>query len=179
MPRSIRKVAISFGLVHVPVALYPASSESGIDFGWFDKRSMDPVGYGASTSAPARRQREHVVRSVQAASGDRCGRAGAFGRPSSANPGRARQAKRCGQCRNCTTSPAACKGADNQAIEKEARLRAARLHGCRSTGCRPAGAAGRRPSTSIARSQSRHAREGHREAVRRAKRKGQVVWHCI
>ena len=45
MPRVIWKGAISFGLVHVPVALYPASSESGIDFDWLDKRTMDPVGY--------------------------------------------------------------------------------------------------------------------------------------
>ena len=35
----------SIGLVHVPVALYPASQEVGIDFDWLDKRSMDPVGY--------------------------------------------------------------------------------------------------------------------------------------
>lgn len=45
MPRSVWKGAISFGLVHVPVALYPASQEVGIDFDWIDKRSMDPVGY--------------------------------------------------------------------------------------------------------------------------------------
>ena len=45
MPRAIWKGAISFGLVHVPVALYPASQSSGIDFDWLDKRSMDPVGY--------------------------------------------------------------------------------------------------------------------------------------
>ena len=45
MPRVIWKGAISFGLVHVPVALYPASTEAGIDFDWLDKRSMDPVGY--------------------------------------------------------------------------------------------------------------------------------------
>jgi len=31
--------------VHVPVALYPASQDVGIDFDWLDKRSMDPVGY--------------------------------------------------------------------------------------------------------------------------------------
>ena len=41
----IWKGAISFGLVHVPVALYPASTEIGIDFDWIDDRSMDPVGY--------------------------------------------------------------------------------------------------------------------------------------
>ena len=45
MPRVIWKGAISFGLVHVPVALYPASQDIGIDFDWLDKRSMDPVGY--------------------------------------------------------------------------------------------------------------------------------------
>lgn len=45
MARSIWKGAISFGLVHVPVALYPASQDIGIDFDWLDKRTMDPVGY--------------------------------------------------------------------------------------------------------------------------------------
>ena len=45
MPRTIWKGAISFGLVHVPVALYPASHDTGIDFDWLDKRTMDPVGY--------------------------------------------------------------------------------------------------------------------------------------
>ncbi len=45
MPRAIWKGAISFGLVNVPIALYPASEEIGIDFDWLDKRSMDPVGY--------------------------------------------------------------------------------------------------------------------------------------
>jgi DNA end-binding protein Ku len=45
MPRPIWKGAITFGLVNVPIALYPASQEGGIDFDWLDKRSMDPVGY--------------------------------------------------------------------------------------------------------------------------------------
>ncbi|MGK2897803.1 MAG: Ku protein [Burkholderiaceae bacterium] len=45
MPRVIWKGAISFGLVHVPVALYPAAQDVGIDFDWLDKRTMDPVGY--------------------------------------------------------------------------------------------------------------------------------------
>ncbi len=45
MPRAIWKGAITFGLVNVTVALYPASQEGGIDFDWLDKRSMDPVGY--------------------------------------------------------------------------------------------------------------------------------------
>lgn len=45
MPFVIWKGAISFGLVHLPVALYPASQDVGVDFDWLDKRSMDPVGY--------------------------------------------------------------------------------------------------------------------------------------
>lgn len=43
--RSLWKGAISFGLVHIPVSLHSATSESGVDFDWLDKRSMDPVGY--------------------------------------------------------------------------------------------------------------------------------------
>ena len=43
--RVLWKGAISFGLVHIPVALHSATSDSGLDFDWLDKRSMDPVGY--------------------------------------------------------------------------------------------------------------------------------------
>jgi len=43
--RTIWKGAISFGLVHIPVGLHTATTESGVDFDWLDKRSMDPVGY--------------------------------------------------------------------------------------------------------------------------------------
>ena len=39
------KGAISFGLVHIPVSLHSASQESGVDFDWLDKRTMDRVGY--------------------------------------------------------------------------------------------------------------------------------------
>src|SRR5262245_31425625 len=45
MPRAVWKGAIAFGLVHVPVSMYPASQESEVDFDWLDKRSLDPVGY--------------------------------------------------------------------------------------------------------------------------------------
>ena len=44
-PRVLWKGAISFGLVHIPVALYSATSDHSIDFDWLDKRTMDPVGY--------------------------------------------------------------------------------------------------------------------------------------
>ena len=66
MPRTIWKGAISFGLVHVPVALVSATSESGIDFDWLDKRSMDPVGYqriNKRTGKPI--AAEYVVRGVK------------------------------------------------------------------------------------------------------------------
>ena len=43
--RALWKGAISFGLVHVPVALYSATDESDLEFKMLDKRSMDPVGY--------------------------------------------------------------------------------------------------------------------------------------
>lgn len=43
--RVLWKGAISFGLVHIPVSLHSATTDSGIDFDWLDKRSMDPVGY--------------------------------------------------------------------------------------------------------------------------------------
>jgi DNA end-binding protein Ku len=45
MPRTIWKGAVSFGLVHIPVALVPATTRTGINFDWLDKRSMDRVGY--------------------------------------------------------------------------------------------------------------------------------------
>lgn len=43
--RILWKGAISFGLVHIPIALHSATTEQGINFDWLDKRSMDPVGY--------------------------------------------------------------------------------------------------------------------------------------
>lgn len=43
--RTLWKGAISFGLVHIPIALHTATTEQGIDFDWLDKRTMDPVGY--------------------------------------------------------------------------------------------------------------------------------------
>lgn len=71
MPRAIWKGAISFGLVHIPVALYPASQESGIDFDWVDKRSMDPVGYRRINKRTGKEiDKENIVRGVKQASGE-------------------------------------------------------------------------------------------------------------
>lgn len=43
--RTLWKGAISFGLVHIPIGLHPATTEQALNFDWLDKRSMDPVGY--------------------------------------------------------------------------------------------------------------------------------------
>lgn len=43
--RALWKGAISFGLVHVPIALYSATEETDLEFKMLDRRSMDPVGY--------------------------------------------------------------------------------------------------------------------------------------
>ncbi len=71
MPRVIWKGAISFGLVHVPVALYPASQETGIDFDWLDKRSMDPVGYKRVNKRTGKEiKSEDIVKGVKLDDGD-------------------------------------------------------------------------------------------------------------
>ncbi len=71
MPRVIWKGAISFGLVHVPVALYPASQEVGVDFDWLDKRSMDPVGYKRINKRTGKEiASEDIARGVKLDDGD-------------------------------------------------------------------------------------------------------------
>lgn len=66
MARIIWKGAISFGLVHVPVALYPASQEVAIDFDWLDQRSMDPVGYQRINKRTGKAiTKENVVKGVK------------------------------------------------------------------------------------------------------------------
>ena len=71
MPRAIWKGAITFGLVHVPVALYPASQEVGIDFDWLDKRSMDPVGYKRINKRTGKEiQSADIVKGIKQEDGD-------------------------------------------------------------------------------------------------------------
>lgn len=45
MPRTIWKGSISFGLVNIPVALYPGEQREEMHFSLLDKRDMAPVGY--------------------------------------------------------------------------------------------------------------------------------------
>jgi DNA end-binding protein Ku len=45
MARALWKGAITFGLVHVPVELYPAEERKEFKFSMLDKRDLSPVGY--------------------------------------------------------------------------------------------------------------------------------------
>jgi DNA end-binding protein Ku len=45
MSRVMWKGAISFGLLHAPVSLHPASHQDEIDFDWLRRDSLQPVGY--------------------------------------------------------------------------------------------------------------------------------------
>ncbi|QNK70922.1 Ku protein [Variovorax sp. PAMC26660] len=70
-PRVLWKGAISFGLVHIPVALYSATTDHGIDFDWLDKRSMDPVGYKRINKKTGKEiARENIVKGVEYESGE-------------------------------------------------------------------------------------------------------------
>ena len=70
-PRVLWKGAISFGLVHIPVALYTATTDHGIDFDWLDKRTMDPVGYKRINKKTGKEiPREQIVKGVEYADGE-------------------------------------------------------------------------------------------------------------
>jgi DNA end-binding protein Ku len=45
MPRELWKGAIRFGLVHIPVSLYPGEQREDLSFTMLDRRDMSPVGY--------------------------------------------------------------------------------------------------------------------------------------
>ena len=71
MGRAIWKGAISFGLVHIPVAVYPAEQDSGIDFDWLDRRSLDPVGYKRYNKRTGKDLKpEDIVKGVKQPDGD-------------------------------------------------------------------------------------------------------------
>ncbi|RYF66806.1 MAG: Ku protein, partial [Comamonadaceae bacterium] len=66
VPRVLWKGAISFGLVHIPIALYSATSDHSIDFDWLDKRSMDPVGYKRINKKTGKDiAREQIVKGIE------------------------------------------------------------------------------------------------------------------
>ncbi|GGY71816.1 non-homologous end joining protein Ku [Cellvibrio zantedeschiae] len=66
MARVIWKGAISFGLVHIPVALQSATESQSIDFDWLDERSMEPVGYKRINKVTGKEiAPEHVVKGIE------------------------------------------------------------------------------------------------------------------
>ena len=70
-PRVLWKGAITFGLVHIPVALYAGTRAHGVDFDWLDKRSMDPVGYKRVNKKTGREvAREQIVKGIEYEDGE-------------------------------------------------------------------------------------------------------------
>ena len=68
--RVLWKGAISFGLVHIPVALHSATSDNALDFDWLDKRSMDPVGYKRINKKTGKEiGRENIVKGIKTEDG--------------------------------------------------------------------------------------------------------------
>lgn len=64
--RTLWKGAISFGLVHIPIALYTATSEQALNFDWLDKRSMDPVGYKRVNKKTGKEiEKENIVKGIE------------------------------------------------------------------------------------------------------------------
>lgn len=71
MPRTLWKGAISFGLVHVPVSLYPASRSEGISFDMIDKRDFSPIGYKRYNKATGEEvSRENIVKGYEYEKGE-------------------------------------------------------------------------------------------------------------
>ncbi|MGF6644616.1 Ku protein [Paraburkholderia sp. GAS82] len=66
MSHMIWKGAISFGLVHVPVQLYPATQSEKVGFNLLDKRSIDPIGYRQINKRTGKEvTRDNIVRGFE------------------------------------------------------------------------------------------------------------------
>lgn len=66
MAHMIWKGAISFGLVHVPVQLYPATQSERVGFNLLDKRSNDPIGYRQINKRTGKEvSRDQIVRGFE------------------------------------------------------------------------------------------------------------------
>ena len=69
-PRSVWNGAISFGLIHVPVSMFPPTQDSGVDFDWLDRRSLDPVGYARISKRTNKSiDRDDVIKGVKTPDG--------------------------------------------------------------------------------------------------------------
>lgn len=64
--RVLWKGAISFGLVHIPIALHSAVQNQSVDFDWLDRRSMEPVGYKRINKVTGEDiERENIVKGIK------------------------------------------------------------------------------------------------------------------
>ncbi len=64
--RTLWKGAITFGLVHIPIGLYSATADTGLNFDWIDKRTMDPVGYKRINKNSGKEVRsEDIVKGIE------------------------------------------------------------------------------------------------------------------
>jgi DNA end-binding protein Ku len=71
MARVLWKGAISFGLVHVPVSLYPATSNESLSFDMIDKRDFSPVGYKRYNKRTGEEiSRENIVKGYEYEKGE-------------------------------------------------------------------------------------------------------------
>lgn len=70
MPRALWKGAITFGLVHIPVALFPAARENRVNFDWLDRKTMKPVGYKRVNKATGKEvAKEDIVKGIEVEEG--------------------------------------------------------------------------------------------------------------
>jgi DNA end-binding protein Ku len=70
MARALWKGAIVFGLVNIPVDLYPGARSSTLDLDWIDKRDMAPVGYQRINKASGKVvPKEQIVKGYEYAKG--------------------------------------------------------------------------------------------------------------
>lgn len=70
MPRTVWKGAISFGLVNIPVNVYPGKREQELSFSMLDKRDMSPIGfqrYNKTTGKPV--EWESIVKGYEVEEG--------------------------------------------------------------------------------------------------------------
>ena len=71
MPRAIWKGAISFGLVYVPVQVYPATQSEHTGFNLLDRRTLDPVGYRQISKRNGKGvERDDIVRGYEYEKGE-------------------------------------------------------------------------------------------------------------
>lgn len=69
--RVLWKGAISFGLVHIPIALHSAVQSQSVDFDWLDRRSMEPVGYKRINKVTGKEiDKDDIVKGVETGDGE-------------------------------------------------------------------------------------------------------------